>query len=304
MAWPWSRPGSATSSIDRARLGLHGAGRRPAPGPEPPPSRAASAARAAPRAGPRRSVHVPGSGGAARRPDAPRPGRDRPPDPSGARHAPAARARVGGATRRAQGHGPRRRDLHRARRAAPRAVRPDRDGVLGEGACRGRARLRPPRARAAPRAAGRQRGGALVRAGLGAGRRSGPVDPGGGRLPARDDAGPGPRGSLEQPGSPPAPDGALRGRAAALRGGAGRGSDARRGRVQPRVAARRPRQPSAGDPLVPSRARDPPRLRRRSLQPRLRARAGGGRARRRGGTGRATSSSTPTAAGPRSPGSG
>src|SRR4029453_14501666 len=35
-AWPWSPPGSVTSSIDRARLGLHGAGRGPAPGPEPP----------------------------------------------------------------------------------------------------------------------------------------------------------------------------------------------------------------------------------------------------------------------------
>ena len=52
----------------------------------------------------RRPVHVPGPGGAARRPDAPRPGGDRPPDPQGARHAPAARARVGGAARRAAGH--------------------------------------------------------------------------------------------------------------------------------------------------------------------------------------------------------
>ena len=104
-------------------------------------------------------------------------GVDRPPDPPGARHAPAARAAVGGAARRAAGHRPRRRDLHRARRAAPRAVGPDRHGVLREGARRGGARLRAARARAAPRsarAAARRSAGSSSRRSSTATRPSGP----------------------------------------------------------------------------------------------------------------------------------
>ena len=91
--------------------------------------------------------------------------------------------------------------------------------------------------------------------------------------------------------------------AAALRGGARRGSDA-----APRPAYNLGSlHDDLGDvpvatPLVPPRARDPARLRRRSLQPGRRARAGRGTERdARRPLARATSSSTPTAAGPRSP---